>query len=131
MSDLISVRIITTKKGYEKIIGLLEYWGAKELIETTAFANINKQYGNIVYLGWNRISSSKKKIVQSMIAVLMDNFKISYRVAIISKNAEDIYINSQICRKDENIPNIFLTCRFDNKKIQAELEKYAKDKKEI
>lgn len=128
MSDIISVRIITTKKGYERIMGLLNYWGANELIETTAFANINKQYGNIVYLGWNRIKSNRRKLVKTIIAVLMDNFKISYRIAIISKNTEEIYINSQICKKDGNLPNIFLNCRFDNKKIESELEKYTKGK---
>lgn len=127
MSDKISVRIITTQKGYARIMGLLEYWGAKELIETTAFANVNKQYGNIVYLGWDRIGNNRKKMVKSIMAVLMDSFKISYRTAIISKNAEDVYINSQICRKDGDLPNIFLNCRFDNKKIESELEQYTKE----
>lgn len=130
MSDIISVRIITTKKGYERIMCLLNYWGAKELIETTAFADINKQYGNIVYLGWNKIGNGRKKIVKSIMTVLMDSFKISYRIAIISKNTEEIYINSQICKKDGNLPNIFLNCRFDNKKIECELEKYTKEMEE-
>lgn len=125
MAGSISVRIITTKKGYQKIRGLLEYWGEKELIETTAFANINRQYGDIVYLGWNRIAKNKK-LVQTIIITLRSYFDISYRICIISSDIEDIVIKSQICKNDKNLPNLFLNCRFDNKKIENELEQYAK-----
>lgn len=129
MAKSISVRIITTKKGYQKIKGLLEYWEEKELIETTAFADINKQYGDIVYLGWNRISKNKK-LVQTIIITLRSYFDISYRICIISSDIEDIVIKSQICKKDKELPNLFLKCSFYNKKIDNELEKYKKNMEE-
>lgn len=127
MAEQIRIRIITTDKGYEKITGLLEFWGVKELIETTAFADINKRYGNVVYLGWSRLAKSKRRIVQTVLSTLMSCFDISYRICILSSDIENIFIKSQISKKDKNLPNLFLKCRFDNKKIENELEQYIKN----
>lgn len=126
MSEKISVRIITTQKGYDKIVGLLEFWGAKELIETTAFADINKKYGDIFYLGWNRIDGNKRKIVQSVLITLMSYLSIPYRVCIIGKDLENISITSHINKKNK-LPNLFVNCKFDNKKTENQLEEYAKE----
>ncbi len=122
------IRLITTKKGFKQIQNFLNIIKENDLKRTILNADIFKFYGDIVYLGWD--NPPLFKTIESMIICLMAH-NVTYRLCVVNKSYDSFQISSNTEPKDrhKNIPNIPVICRFDEKKIDAKLNKFNKNRK--
>lgn len=120
------IRLITTRKGYKAILGLLKYYEDENLVTTVINNNTCKIYKDIAYFTWANLPNGLYKLINSAILLVISKH-ITYRLCIIEKG--NTKISSYTEHKDEykNIPNIPLICRFNEKSINQQLNNYSKN----
>ena len=95
-------------------------------------ATINKQYSNLIYLGWNEVNSSYAIEIEKLINNLMDK-DISYRICIAGETIENLEEHSYTSSKDEKlfIPYPSLSYFFNDNEIEKDLKLYENSNKTI
>lgn len=120
-----SIRLITKKESIEVLKQLLEKVDDKSLSDIIDNANINKEYGDIVYLGWNYLHSRRAKLIESAMIELEDQ-ELSYRLTIIDDATVEIEELHYTSPQDEekNIPYPSIIKSFDENDMEAQLKGY-------
>ena len=120
-----SIRLITKKESVEVLKQLLEKVDDKSLSDIIDNANINKEYGDIVYLGWNYLHSRRTKLIESAMIELEDQ-ELSYRLTIIDDATVEIEELHYTSPQDEekNIPYPSIIKSFDENDMEAQLKGY-------
>lgn len=85
----------------------------------------NKEFGDIVYLGWHRLNGTATDFLESCFYELEEK-EISYRYCCIGESLEDIKEQEYISKKDSEatIPYISYIRDFDEEYTESELNKY-------
>lgn len=92
-------------------------------------ADINKSIGNMMYIGWNKLSSEFYFFLRSIELELEDN-DISYRITSIGENLKDVQEDYYTASTDENInieipfPSVIRT--FDDMDFEQQMTGYMK-----
>ena len=119
------VRLVTKKESIEVLKQLLEKSNDETMADILDEADINKTYGDIVYLGWNYIRSSAVDLIGSSMIELEDQ-ELSYRLTIIGDATEEIeelhYTSDKDDKLDIPYPSIIRT--FDEKDMERQLTGY-------
>lgn len=120
-----AVRLVTKIESIEVLKQLLEKSNDETMADILDEADINKTYGDIVYLGWNYLLSSSVDLIESSMIELEDQ-ELSYRLTIIGDATEEIeelhYTSDKDGKIDIPYPSIIRT--FDEKDIERQLTGY-------
>ena len=120
-----NVRLITKKESIEVLEQLLEKVDKTALRDIIGSADIKQEYGDIVYLGWNSLSSNRVKLLEGSMIELEDQ-ELSYRLTIIGDEIEEIeeldYTSPDDDEKDIPYPSVIRS--FDEKDMEEQLKGY-------
>ena len=118
MSDF-NVRLVTKKQGLE-ILKNSEIF--KDILSR---ANINKTFGDLIYLGWKELNSENHFLLEKEIYKLQDN-NITYRMTTIGEEMDNIYEDSYTATGEEveDIPFPSLIRDFDEDDMEHQLRGY-------
>ena len=117
------IRLIVTKRGYE----LIKEHESNEESNILGDVEINKEVGDIVYLGWNNEKGLELREELEEAMNVLGDMDLSYRLTIIGDNLDDIEENSYTSSKDDFIPYPSLTRQFDEDGMQQQLDLYLRD----
>lgn len=120
------VRLITTKAGLKTM--KQQSKSNEEISNIINDLDINKQAGNIVYLGWNNIRAVEVDTIEEIINTLEEK-EISYRLTIMGEEISDIEERHYTFPKDEkyDIPYPSINRCFDEEDMKIQLKHYEKD----
>lgn len=121
-SDL---RVITTKEGFKVLNDFVTKKNDKLGFNIIEKLNINKEFKNLVYIGWNRLNGTATDIIEESLYELEDN-DISFRYCCIGENLDDIQEKQYTSEKDENlhIPSISYIRDFDEEYMEQQFKGY-------
>lgn len=119
------VRMITTTNAFDILNELTEQINGETIKDIIESADINKTYGDIVYIGWDYIDEPTAELIESSTNELEEN-DVSFRLTIIGEYDEDIEESIYTSPKDEekNIPYPSVTRSFDEKDMEEQLKGY-------
>lgn len=120
-----AVRLVTKIESIEVLKQLLEKSNDETIADILEDADINKTYGDIVYLGWDSLRSSSVDLIESSMIELEDQ-ELSYRLTIIGDATEEIeelyYTSDKDDKKDIPYPSVIRA--FDEKDMETQLKGY-------
>lgn len=119
------IRLIIKKEGLDVIKKLCEKEQGelqKNLIER---AKIRKDVLDLIYIGWNRINGADADFIENALNSVEEN-DITYKIAIIGENYDDIKMYEYVSEKDKNIPKPYVERKFNEDEITEKLESYSK-----
>jgi len=119
------VRMITTTNAFNILNELTEQVNGETIKDIIESADINKTYGDIVYIGWDYIDEPTAELIESSMYELEEN-DVSFRLTIIGEYDEDIEESIYTSPKDEekNIPHPSVIRSFDEKDMEEQLKGY-------
>lgn len=119
------VRLITKTESIEVLKQLLERVDGETIGDIIESADINKTYGDIVYLGWNYLQVTHVEVIENSMIELEDQ-ELSYRLTIIGDTTEEIEESFYTSTKDEekNIPYPSIIRTFDERDMEEQLKGY-------
>lgn len=120
-----NVRLITKIESIDVLNQLLEKENGKTVGDIIKQADINKTYGDILYIGWERLSSSYVHLLSDAMIELEDQ-ELSYRFTTIGEATEEIEELSYTSENDEekDIPYPSIIRSFDEKDMELQLKCY-------
>jgi len=119
------VRMITTTNAFNILNELTEQVNGETIKDIIESADINKTYGDIVYIGWDYIDEPTAELIESSMYELEEN-DVSFRLTIIGEYDEDIEESIYTSPNDEekNIPHPSVIRSFDEKDMEEQLKGY-------
>ena len=119
------VRMITTTNAFDILNELTEQINGETIKDIIESADINKTYGDIVYIGWDYIDEPTSELIESSMYELEEN-DVSFRLTIIGEYDEDIEESIYTSPKDEekNIPHPSVIRSFDENDMEEQLKGY-------
>ena len=122
------VRLLTFDKGIEILKQEFEKSKNKSYINVLKNISINNSTDDINYFGWNRLNNDCVRFLKDSLYKLEEQ-EITYKIAIIGEDFEDIYTNEYVAQKDEhkNIPTIDINRVFNENEIEIFLKNYEKE----
>ena len=120
-----NVRLITKTESIDVLNQLLEKQNGKTIADIIKEADINKTYNDIVYLGWERLSSGYVLLLSDAMIELEDQ-ELSYRLTTIGEATEEIEELHYTSEKDEekDIPYPSIIRSFDEIDMELQLKCY-------
>lgn len=120
-----NVRLITKTKAIDVLNSLTEQIDDGTMKDIIQDADINKTYGDIVYIGWKYIETDSVELIESSMYELEEQ-NLSYRLTIIGDYDEEIEESHYTSPEDEekNIPYPSIIRSFDEKDMEEQLEGY-------
>lgn len=130
------IRLITTKEGLSVLQGLNVFINDDFLQVVLKNTTINKTFGEVIYLGWDKVNLSKEHLLKDVM-IDLEEHDISYTLSIIGESTGEEEINLHYESKTKEIkdlpfPSIIYT--FDEKDMEEQLqcyEKHSKDTKQM
>lgn len=118
------IRLITTNEGLSVLKNLNVFINDDFLQTVLKNTQINKVFGDVVYLGWDNINLSKRRLLISVMTDLEEK-DISYTLSVIGENTSDEEINLHYESKTKDIkelpfPSIIYT--FDEQDMEKQLQ---------
>lgn len=119
------VRLITKADALNTLNSLTEQINDETMKDIIESADINKTYGDIVYIGWDFIDEPTAELIEDSMYELEEQ-DLSYRLTIIGEHDEDIEESSYTSPKDEEklIPSPSIIRGFDEKDMEEQLKGY-------
>lgn len=121
------VRLVIKQEGVDLINKELEKTNDESLKKLIKNADINKTFGDLVYLGWNRLDSERYFFLQHRLFDVGYN-DISYRITGMGKELTDVQEESYTSPKDVKVdipyPSVIRT--FDENDIEQQMTGYMK-----
>ncbi len=126
------IRLITTKEGLSVLKGLNVFINDDFLQTVLKNTQVNKTFGDVIYLGWNDVNLSKERLLTDAMLDLEEK-DISYTLSVIGENSGEEEINLHYESKTKDIkelpfPSIIYT--FDEKDMEEQLQYYEKHSKD-
>lgn len=122
-----TVRLVIKQEGLNLINKELEKNKDESLRNLIKNADINKKFGNLIYLGWNELNSERYFFLQHRLFDVGYN-DISYRITGMGEELTDVQEESYTSTKDTNViipyPSVIRT--FDENDIEKQMNGYAK-----
>lgn len=122
------VRLLTFDKGVNLIAK--EFEKSNNDFFINGFRNIlfTNSTDNITYLGWERLNNDCVRFLKDTLYKLEEQ-KITYKIAIIGENFEDIYTKEYVAPQDENknIPTLDVNRVFNENEIETFLKRYEQE----
>lgn len=118
------IRLVTTKEGLSVLKSLNVFMNDDFLQTILENTNINKTFGDVIYLGWDDVNLTKEALIKDVMIDLEEN-DISYSLSIIGEYAGEEEINLQYNSKTKEIkelpfPSIIYT--FDENDMENQLK---------
>lgn len=119
------VRLITKADALNTLNSLTEQINDETMKDIIESADINKTYGDIVYIGGDFIDEPTAELIEDSMYELEEQ-DLSYRLTIIGEHDEDIEESSYTSPKDEEklIPSPSIIRGFDEKDMEEQLKGY-------
>lgn len=116
------VRMITTMEGYKCVQDCV---AEQNDVEILLQPDIEKQYNDIVYLGWSDIKGMEVDTLKDICDELIDR-DITFRSMYLGETLDDIEENAHTNQNDEDkyIPYPSIVRNFDDKETEKELRGY-------
>lgn len=125
----VDVRLVTTTKGLELMKKECKDESLQRRFDN---ADINKNAGNIVYLGWNRLNEDIYNHLRNLLYIL-DEQDITNKMAMMGENFDDVSIHEYTSSKDirKDIPTPDVDRYFNESEINKTLQRIEEKTKNL
>lgn len=119
------VRLIAKINAIDILNNLTEKINNETMKDIIKSADINKTYGDIVYIGWEYIDEPTAELIENSMYELEEQ-DLSYRLTIIGEYDEEIeeYHHTSLNDEEKNIPYPSVIRSFDEKDMEEQLNGY-------
>lgn len=121
------IRIVTTKRGYERLIKCLKGFKDEKLTKAIINEDTCKFYGkNIVFIKWD--NPIYYKVIKTLIMTLM-GYGNSYRICVKEGEKVNMYSDETIPNEHIKLPMPIINCNFNDEGTIKKLSEFKRSRK--